>query len=43
MRDGEVNFYFSENQAGIPPLHYDVIMDIVLVAITYNIIKKSGE
>lgn len=42
MRDGEVNFYFSENQAGVLPLHYDKIMDIVLVALTCNVIKKSG-
>lgn len=42
MRDGEVNFYFSENSTGIQPLHYDTLMDTVLVAIEYDIIKKAG-
>lgn len=42
MRDGEVNFYFDENSAGIPPLHYDVLADTVIVAVEYDVIKKSG-
>lgn len=42
MRDGEVNFYFDENHAGVPPLHYDVLLDTVIVAVEYDVIKKAG-
>lgn len=42
MRDGEIDFYFSENSLGIKPLHYDVFKDTILVAIEYDVIKKAG-
>ena len=42
MRAGEIDFYFDDNNAGVEPLHYDVMKDIVITAIGNNIIEQGG-
>ena len=42
MRQGEVDFYFDENEVGVSPLNYDVMKDLIIVALQYGIIQKAG-
>ena len=42
MGTGEIDFFFAPNNAGIPPLCYDVIKDVVIVACQFNLIQRGG-
>ena len=42
MQTGEFDFYFSENEAGIPEGFNDNMKEVILNAVLYDVIKRKG-
>lgn len=42
MRSGEFDFYFEENEAGVPKSYVDNQKEIVVLGYKYNVIERSG-
>lgn len=42
MQSGEFDFYFSENTAGVIPYSNDIYKEIVISAVEWGIIQRSG-
>ena len=42
MQTGEFDFYFAENSAGVAPAHNDNIKEIIMLALTYEVIERRG-
>lgn len=42
MQTGECDFYFSENNAGVPCYHNDYIKEIIMSAVAFGIIERKG-
>lgn len=42
MQDGEFDFYFSENSAGIDPGFNDNYKEIIIAAVEWNVIERGG-
>lgn len=42
MQTGEFDFYFAENNAGVPVLHNDNFKEIVMLAVEWGVVDRRG-